>query len=172
MRQSRINERLSNRIENMQIDYKQKDSKVRVLRLNSCLVAELDLLQRAMPPTNSPKGANLFSMVSSPMERARKEKDEWTIVESQIPHKFLPFCRYVFLNMGSILVLGGLDDTHQTLTDFFTNYCYELKVLKFQANDEMYVSNPRSSMLNGRGCFAICLNENFVFVFGGVVGID
>lgn len=93
-------------------------------------------------------------------------------MESQIPHKFLPFSRYVFINMGSILVLGGLDDTHAHVTDFFTNYCYELKVLKFQANDEMYVSNPKSSMLNGRGCFAVCLNEQFVFTFGGVVGID
>ena len=76
------------------------------------------------------------------------------------------------MNMGSILVLGGLDDTHDHVADFFTNYCYELKVLKFQANDEMYVSNPKSSMLNGRGCFSVCLNEHFVFAFGGVVGLD
>lgn len=72
--------------------------------------------------------------------------DEWTLKQSQIQHKFLPFCRYVFLSLHNILVLGGLDDTHPSVNDFFTNYCYELTVLQFQANDEMYVSNPKSSM--------------------------
>lgn len=69
-------------------------------------------------------------------------------------------------------MLGGLDDTHPSVSDFFTNYCYELKVLSFQANDEMYVNNPKSSMLNGRGCFSTCLSEGMVYAFGGVVGLD
>ena len=68
------------------------------------------------------------------------------------------------------MVLGGLDDTHSTVCDFFTNYCYELRVLKFNQNEEMYVCNPKSAMFNGRGCFGACLNDNFVYVMGGVNG--
>lgn len=72
--------------------------------------------------------------------------------------------------MNTILVLGGMDDTHSEICDFFTNYVYELKVMRFNENDEFYVSTPKSAMSNGRGCFGICHAEGFVYVFGGVVG--
>ena len=74
--------------------------------------------------------------------------------------------------MSHILVLGGLDDTHIQVCDFFTNYCYELQVTQFNNDDEMYVCNPRSAMLTGRGCFGVGLNDGFVYVFGGVTGRD
>lgn len=89
-----------------------------------------------------------------------------------MPHKFLPFSRYVFLDMNNILVIGGMDDTHRNTCDFFTNYVYEMKVMRFNLSDEVYICQPRSAMLNGRGCFGVCYTANFVYVFGGVTGRD
>ena len=89
-----------------------------------------------------------------------------------MPHKFLPFSRYVFIDMSHILVLGGLDDTHTEVCDFFTNYCYELRVMQFRNDDEMYVCAPKSAMKTGRGCFGVVLNDGYVYVFGGVTGRD
>ena len=98
----------------------------------------------------------------------RKEID-WQLVKSNLPHKFLPFSRYVFLDMNRILVLGGLDDTHQSVNDFFTNYVYELSILKFNTNEDMYVCNAKSAMMTGRGCFGVCHVDNFVYAFGDVI---
>ena len=44
--------------------------------------------------------------------------------------------------------------------------------MRFNVNDEVYVCNPRSSMKHGRGCFGICYEANFVYVFGGTMGRD
>ena len=74
------------------------------------------------------------------------------------------------MDMNHILVLGGLDSTHHSVCDFFTNYCFELKIAKFHKNDEMYVCTPKSAMQTGRGCFGVAYNLNWVFVFGGVKG--
>ena len=48
-----------------------------------------------------------------------------------MPHKFLPYSRYVFLDLETILGLGGLDDTHPGLPVFFTNYVYNLSLVDF-----------------------------------------
>lgn len=72
--------------------------------------------------------------------------------------------------MNKILVLGGLDDTQKTVLDYFTNYSYELNILRFLQNDEMYVCNPKSAMQTGRGCFSVTIKDGFVYVFGGVTG--
>ena len=50
------------------------------------------------------------------------------------------------MDMNSILVIGGLDDTHSQTCDFFTNYVYELKVMRFNSTDEVYISNSKSAM--------------------------
>ena len=74
--------------------------------------------------------------------------------------------------MNNILVIGGMDDTHRNTCDFFTNYVFEMKVMRFNLSDEVYICQPRSAMLNGRGCFGVCYAANFVYVFGGVTGRD
>ena len=74
--------------------------------------------------------------------------------------------------MNKILVLGGLDDTHVGLNDFFTNYVYELKIISFNSREEMYVCTPKSAMQTGRGCFGLCSKDNIVYAFGGVTGKD
>lgn len=71
--------------------------------------------------------------------------------------------------MNNVLVLGGLDDTHQ-VNDFFTNYVYDLKIISINKMEEMYVCNARSAMMTGRGCFGVCSMDNFIYVFGGVTG--
>ena len=128
-------------------------NKMRVLRLNSFYMAEVD-----MRFENSHSLSNEFKM------------PDWKLKRIQMPHKFLAFSRYVFLDMNNILVFGGLDDTQEKMLDFFTNYCYQLKVLKFHLGDEMLVCNPIEPMSTGRGCFATCIKDGFAFVFGGVSG--
>ena len=157
LRQSRIQDKFEDRLSKMKLPLEQSYTIMRVLRLNSFYLAQLDLSQHVARIIG---GAVTSSVLDA----------HWQLVNSDIEHKFLPFCRYVFVNMDSIMVLGGLDDTHSGLADFFSNYCYELRVLRFHLNDEMFACNPKSSMLNGRGCFGTCLNEKFIFVFGGVVG--
>ena len=112
----------------------------------------------------------LVTPVSATLTNQHDRRLEWNLVQSQMPHKFLPFSRYVFIDMNNILVLGGLDDTHTNINDFFTNYVYQLSVKLFNRDDEMYVCKPKSAMLNGRGCFGVCINTKFVYVFGGVTG--
>ena len=87
-----------------------------------------------------------------------------------MPHKFLPHSRYVFLDLETMLGLGGLDDTHPGLPAFFTNYVYNLSLVDFNKDDQMYLCQPRSAMKTGRGCFSLALNDGFVYVFGGVTG--
>lgn len=74
--------------------------------------------------------------------------------------------------MNHILVLGGLDSTHNNVCDFFTNYCFELRIVQFSQNDETYACTPKSAMQTGRGCFGVAYNDNWAFVFGGVKGTN
>ena len=89
---------------------KEEHNKLRVLRLNSNLVAEMDL--------------RMVTSIQDTLTNQHDRRLEWNLVQSQMPHKFLPFSRYVFMDMNNILVLGGLDDTHMYHNDFFTNYVY------------------------------------------------
>ena len=85
-------------------------------------------------------------------------------------HRFLPYSRYLLIDMETIIVLGGLDDTQQQKSDFFTNYVFSLSFVEFNKEDSMYFCQQRGAMRQGRGCFALTLNEGFLYVFGGVHG--
>ena len=52
-----------------------------------------------------------------------------------MPHKFLPYSRYVFLNLETIVSLGGLDDTHPSRPAFYTNYVFELSLVDYSTDD-------------------------------------
>ena len=98
-------------------------TKVRILRLNTYTVGEFDL--KALDP----------SISSSDKLLNHGTADGWAFRESEMPHKFLPYSRYVFLDLETILGLGGLDDTHPTLPAFFTNYVYDLSLVDYNADD-------------------------------------
>ena len=87
-------------------------------------------------------------------------------------HKFLAYSRYIFLNLDTLLVLGGLDDTDPVTADFFTNYVYNISLVDFNKDDQMYLCSPKSAMKTGRGCFSIAMNDGFLYVFGGVTGSE
>ena len=87
-------------------------------------------------------------------------------------HKFLPYCRYIFLDLDTMLVLGGLDNTDPETGDFFTNYVYNISLVDFNKDDQMYLCKPKSAMKSGRGCFSITMNDGFLYVFGGATGVE
>lgn len=84
-----------------------------------------------------------------------------------MPHKFLKNSRHIFLDLDSFIVVGGLDDTQIDLRSYYTNYCYMLTKVSQIKNDNLYICQPKSSMAVGRGNFAICLNNGFIYCFGG-----
>ena len=119
----RIREKFDARVSQAQLPdlvNKQVQTRVRILRLNTFLVAEFDL--KALEPSFTP-GDRMFH---------REDIDDgWVFRETEMPHKFLPYSRYVFLDLETMVALGGLDDTRPTLPAFFTNYVYKLSLVDF-----------------------------------------